>query len=116
MNALASIIVPLLNQQDAWLHQSVESACRQSVPCEVIVVYSAKTCVSNLDVVDDLRRHYSQIVRIQERRGGYLAGAINTGISAASTSRIGLLLTDDWLELTAMERCLQYETDIVCTG
>jgi glycosyltransferase involved in cell wall biosynthesis len=116
MKPAATIIMPLLNQNDDWLRQSVESACTQSIRCEVIVVCSAKTSGSNLALLEELRKWYQGIVLLKEKPGKYLAGAINVGICAASSSRIGLLLTDDWLESTAVEQCLTRDTDIVCTG
>jgi hypothetical protein len=51
-----------------------------------------------------------------ENRPGSFPGAINLGISLAETSRVGLLLSDDWLEPNCVATCLCHSADIVCTG
>jgi glycosyltransferase involved in cell wall biosynthesis len=112
----ATIVVPLLAQRDAWLRQCLLSALHQSVPTEVIVVTSPRTTASNSRVLADLERRYHNLrVLLEPPRSGF-AGAINAGTRSASTGRVGLLLSDDWLDATAVEECLQLSTDIVSTG
>lgn len=112
----ASIVVPLLAQRDVWLRQCLVSALHQSVPTEVIVVTSPRTPASNIRILADLeRRHHNLRVLREPPRSGF-AGAINAGIRDASTGRVGLLLSDDWLDATAVEECLQRSSDIVSTG
>lgn len=113
---VASIVIPLLNQDDEWLKQSVLSALAQTVCCEVIVVTSRRTKLSNLAVLDTLRKQDERLLIMEERpRGGFAVG-INTGIWRASTARIGLLLSDDWLDTSAVKECLKFSSDIVSTG
>jgi len=116
MTPLATIIIPLKGQNDAWLSQCVASAIRQSVPCEVIVVHAAATPASNLQI---LRQHQAVAkdlrVFVEETPGSFPA-AINLGIRCATASRIGLLLSDDWLEPETVELCMPRTADIVCTG
>src|SRR5262249_25965847 len=50
-----------------------------------------------------------------EARPGFGA-AINTGIRAARSQRVGFLLSDDWLEPSAVAECLPLDADIVSTG
>jgi glycosyltransferase involved in cell wall biosynthesis len=116
MDLLASIVIPVKSQQDEWLDQCVRSALRQSASCEVIVVRSAVTPASNLQVLESLRSEYRHLDVIVEENAGSFPGAINLGIRSATTSRIGLLLSDDWLETDAVAQCLPYGEDIVCTG
>jgi glycosyltransferase involved in cell wall biosynthesis len=112
----ASIVVPLLAQRDAWLRQCLLSALHQSVPTEVIVVTSPRTTASNIRIIADLERRYHNLrVLLEPPRSGF-AGAINAAIRYASTGRVGLLLSDDWLDATAVEECLQLSMDIVSTG
>ncbi|MGH9659348.1 MAG: glycosyltransferase family 2 protein, partial [Bryobacteraceae bacterium] len=52
---------------------------------------------------------------MEQARPGF-AAALNTGIAAASSPRVGFLLSDDWLEPGAVEQCLPQGADIVSTG
>lgn len=112
----ATIIVPLLEQRNDWLEQSIVSAVEQTVYCEVIVVHSSRTSASNRDLLRTLQlKHPNLKVTDQKKRTGF-AGAINVGIESSSSERIGLLMADDWLNLNAVERCLDSPYDIVSTG
>jgi GT2 family glycosyltransferase len=91
------------------------SACRQTVPCEVLVVTGAATPADTLAALAELAAREPRLALLPEQRPGF-AAAINTGIEAAVADRVGLLLSDDWLEPTAVERCLEHATDIVSTG
>jgi glycosyltransferase involved in cell wall biosynthesis len=112
----ASVIVPLLRQVDDWLEQAVHSAINQSVPTEVLVVRSEATPASNCRVLDRLGERHDNLVVLVEDRPGSFPNAINTGVRHARTDRIGLLLSDDWLDATAVAECLEWNTDIVSTG
>jgi glycosyltransferase involved in cell wall biosynthesis len=116
MSYVATIVVPLLRQVDEWLDQSVRSALAQSVATEVIVVRSELTPASNLRVLDRLARSYPNLVVMLEDPPGSFPGAINKGIRAARTDRVGLLLSDDWLEQTAVAESLRESADIVSSG
>jgi GT2 family glycosyltransferase len=112
----ASIVIPLLNQVDAWLDQAVRSAFAQTVECDVVVVTSPWTCESNRQVLERIRVDHPGL-RLAERepRAGYGA-ALNLGIRMAAADRIGFLLSDDWLDVRAVEECLRHEADIVSTS
>ena len=116
MSCVATIVVPLLRQVDEWLDQSVRSAVAQSVPTEVIVVRSESTPASNLRVLDRLAQSYPNLVVMLEDAPGSFPGAINKGIRAARTDRVGLLLSDDWLDRTAVADSLRESADIVSSG
>ncbi len=111
----ASIVIPLLNQRDDWLRQSVISALRQTVPVEVVVVYSPRTCAGNLAALRSLEVQFPRLHSCVRPRDG-LAVAINHGFKQARCARIGLLNSDDWLRPEAVQKCLQFESDIVSTG
>jgi len=111
----ASIVIPLLNQRDTWLRQCVLSAMRQTVPAEVVVVCSPRTCAKNwgtLRALEQLPRRLRTCVQ----KGDGFAAAINQGFRKAKGGRIGLLLSDDWLRPDAVEKCLACDGDIVSTG
>jgi glycosyltransferase involved in cell wall biosynthesis len=112
----ASIVIPLLNQADAWLDQAIRSALGQTVECDVVVVISPLTCESNRRVLETIRaNHPSLRLATMERQRGF-AAALNLGIRTAAADRIGFLLSDDWLEVCAVEECLRHEADIVSTS
>jgi glycosyltransferase involved in cell wall biosynthesis len=111
----ASIVVPLLRQDDRWLAQAVESALRQTVPVEVVVVTAPATPAANHAVLRALARRHPHLVVRQQRRPGFPA-AINDGIDAARAPRVGLLLSDDWLEPTAVEETARLDADIASAG
>jgi GT2 family glycosyltransferase len=115
MRYAATIIVPLLRQRDEWVSQCLGSAVRQTVPCEVLLVASHRTPASNLRAVSRVRSKARNLTVLKQEREGF-AAAINTGIHAAACGRVGLLLSDDWLEPNAAEECLKYSEDIVSAG
>ena len=116
MSSAATIVIPLFAQHDPWLERSVRSALEQTVPAEVIVVTGPATPAGNLAVLDAARRRArARLVVTRERRPGF-AAAINTGVGLARTDRVGLLLSDDWLDAAAVEACLPLDADVVATG
>jgi len=112
----ASLVIPLLNQVDAWLEQCVVSALDQTVPCEAIVVTSPRTPASNRDVLNRAQARHPELRVIERAPHMRFAAALNLGIRSATTGRIGFLLTDDWLEPRAVEKCLTCDADIVSTA
>ena len=109
-------MVPLLRQLDGWLTQSVRSALAQSAPCEVIVVTSPGTPASNLALLAELSRRDAGRLRVIREEGRGFPGAVNTGFRHARADRVALLLSDDWLEPTAVEEALRVPAEIVSTG
>jgi len=112
----ATILVPLLRQTPEYLQTALDSALHQTVPVEVLVVTSSQTPASNLSVLSAAQPPPSAQLRIVERpRDGYALG-LNHGFREASCDRVALLLTDDWLEPTAVEAALALDADVVSTG
>jgi glycosyltransferase involved in cell wall biosynthesis len=112
----ASIVIPLLDQVDAWLERCVRSALRQTAACEVVVVHASRTRRSNLDLLAGLARESRSLRVVEEPPGAGFAGALNCGFRLARADRVGLLLSDDWLEPRAAELALAAVADIVSTG
>lgn len=112
---IATIIIPVLEQNPDWLDRCVQSALAQSVTTEVIVVHAARTPQEQVTQLHRLAEANSLLRVLEEQSPGF-AGAINTGIRAASATRVGLLLSDDWLEPTAVEETAALDADIVSTG
>jgi glycosyltransferase involved in cell wall biosynthesis len=112
----ATIVVPLRNQVDEWLDEALRSALLQSVSTEVVVVRAEATPASNLAILDGLQRHFANLVVLDRDKPETFPGAINKGIRHANSERVGLLLSDDWLDGDAVAACLNYQSDIVCAG
>jgi glycosyltransferase involved in cell wall biosynthesis len=112
----ASIVVPLRQQVDEWLDQSVRSALLQSVPTEVIVVLADATPSSNIKILERLQRQFPNLSILRRDRPESFPGAINKGVANATAERVGFLLSDDWLDKDAVGECLRYGADIVSTG
>jgi glycosyltransferase involved in cell wall biosynthesis len=110
-----SIVIPLLNQNDQWLKHCVRSALQQTTACEVIVVISSKTPQSNLDVLRSLSESSKNLILASSESEGFPV-ALNAGFQTASTDRVGMLMSDDWLDLRAVELCVAQNADIVSTG
>ena len=51
-----------------------------------------------------------------ERKAGSFPNAINTGFEAARTDRVGLLLSDDWLDKKAVAAYTEKLADMVSSG
>jgi glycosyltransferase involved in cell wall biosynthesis len=116
MSWRATIVIPLLRQKDAWLEQAVRSAAGQTAACEVIVVISRETPQSNRDILSRLASVHDNLrVVFRDLPRGF-PSTVNFGIHAAGTSRIGLLLSDDWLEPDCVAECLAHTADIVCAS
>jgi GT2 family glycosyltransferase len=113
--ARASVVVPVLDQRLDWLARCVHSALEQTVPTDVHVVFSARTPAAQVAWLRNLAGEHPRLHPALEQRPGF-AAAINTGIAASATERVGLLLSDDWLEPTAVAECLPVRADIVSTG
>lgn len=112
----ASVLIPLLAQQDDYLEQAVHSACAQTVPCEVVVAKSSRTPASNLAVLECLQARYPQVTVTDEGPAPGMASALNAALRVSRADRVGFLMSDDWLEPEAVACCLAVESDIVSTG
>lgn len=115
MTPAATIIIPLKRQQEGWLEQCVRSAIDQSVHCEVLVVHATDTPGSNLAILQKIAKEHDNLRTFCSDRPGFPA-AINLGFSMARAERIGLLLSDDWLERDAVAESVAREADIVSSG
>jgi hypothetical protein len=112
----ATIVMPLRRQVDRWLEKSIRSALDQTVKTQVLVVTARATPPSNLRIVEQFRAQSGDLRAMIRDQPESFPGAINTGIRAANSERVGILLTDDWLEPDTVALCLEQTADIVSTG
>ena len=113
---LATLIIPLLDQRVDWLDRCMSSALHQTNPCEVIVVYSEQTRDAALTYLMLQEERYVNLTTVKRPPGSRFPGAINLGFKLATAARVGLVFTDDWIELDCVARCLSLDTDIVSTS
>ena len=111
---VATIVVPLLDRNDAWLEQSVLSAAGQG-DVEVIVVVSHAAPSSNLRVLGAIARRFGNL-QVMPQPADRVGALINAGIDASQAPRVGLLMPGDWLAPTAVAQALAVAADIVGTG
>jgi glycosyltransferase involved in cell wall biosynthesis len=110
----ATLLAPLLNQEERYLIHSLDSAVRQTADCEILIVLSPKTGAANRKIVDGIAERDPRVRVVQQVRPGFPA-ALNEGIEQARSDRLGILLTDDWLEPTAIADSLTLDADITST-
>lgn len=111
----AGIVIPLRRQRDEWLAQCVQSALTQSIDCDVVVVTASDTPEQNRRTLAELGEKHDRLRVVPPEKDGF-AAAINHGLNTVTAPRVGLLLSDDWLEKSAVEACIALDADIVSTG
>ena len=120
MSLQASLVIPVLRQRDAWLEQAIRSALVQTVPCEVLVVVEGETPASNRQIIeriaDENRTNGATLRPLFHDRPRGFPQALNLGMRSATTERIGILLSDDWLDPTCVAECRAHDSDIVSAG
>lgn len=116
MKPLATVLIPLLRQRPDYLAVALASALRQTVEVEVLVVTSTETPEPNRAAIADARHAHPGRLRVVELEGIGYARALNLGFREARTQRVGLLLTDDWLDPDTFEDALALDADIVSGG
>ena len=108
MDSSVTIVIPCYNHAQ-WLSEAIESALAQTVPCKVIVVDDGST-----DGSSEVASRYP--VRLIRKTNGGLASARNTGIQEADTEWILPLDSDDKIDPTMIEQCLNVDADIIGVG
>lgn len=101
---MASIIIPLYNQQD-YVAQAIESALNQTyLSKEIIVVNDGST-----DSSRNIASRYPVIIIDQINKG--LAGARNAGVLNSTGDVLLPLDADDWIDSTYLEKVIPLMDD-----
>lgn len=103
-----TIIIPCYNQAH-YLPDAINSALKQTVKCDIIVVDDGSP-----DDVYEATMGYPVAYLKQQNKG--LSGARNSGIRLAKTEWILPLDADDMIAPDMVEKCLSIEADIVGVG
>ncbi len=98
-----SIVIPSFGQAE-YLDEAINSAIKQTVPCEVIVVDDGSTDGS-LIIAQDYAKH--SLVKLISQVNKGLASARNSGIMSATGDYVFFLDADDIMKPNCIERILE---------
>jgi glycosyltransferase involved in cell wall biosynthesis len=104
---LLTVIMPLKNYHDGFLQKALESVLRQTCPFWRLLIVVEQ---ADLEMFKTLLREEAKGPRIQiiVNQGYRLAGAINSGMTRATTDFVALLLADDMWSTDAVETLSDY--------
>ncbi|MDR2870295.1 MAG: glycosyltransferase [Deferribacteraceae bacterium] len=97
-----SIIVPVYNVE-TYLRQCLDSLVAQTIrDIEIIIVNDGSTD-SSPQIINEYAAKDSRVKPLHQPNGGY-GKAMNAGIATATGDYIGIVESDDWVELDMFER------------
>lgn len=103
-STLFSIVVPTYNTDEKFLHEMIDSVCRQSYDKWELVIADASTDSAVENVVKQISDEHAdkriKYIRLAENKG--ISGNTNVGIASASGDYIALLDHDDFLAPDAL--------------
>jgi glycosyltransferase involved in cell wall biosynthesis len=102
MKPLVSILIPAYNAEE-WIHQTIQSAVRQTWPRKEIIVLDDGSTDGTVQVA---RRFASQGVKVVSTKNGGLSAAINHAYRLCEGDSIQELDSDDILSPDKIERQL----------
>lgn len=111
-----SIVIPVYNEAENILYTLKSIKENIKTPCEIIIVYD-KDSDSTLPVLKKLKKKYTNFVAIKNNIAIGPSGAIRTGINAARSPRILVMmadLCDDITQVDTMCKMVPEKFDIVC--
>jgi glycosyltransferase involved in cell wall biosynthesis len=99
---MITIITVVFNGEQT-IRDTIESVCHQTLlPTEYIIIDGLSTD-GTLSIVKEYMQRFPFIKLISEKDNG-IYDAMNKGLSIASGELIGMINSDDWYELTALEK------------
>jgi glycosyltransferase involved in cell wall biosynthesis len=97
-----TILLPVREPPTCFLSDAIGSVLNQTSPHWRLIVIGEAPCEGVSDVI---KRHFSESpIQVILNSGKLLSGAINTGLKAASTEFVCLLLGDDMLSPNAIAK------------
>ncbi|CCI84853.1 glycosyltransferase family 2 protein [Lactobacillus pasteurii] len=110
MEKILSIIVPAYNSQD-YLERCVNSLVVAGKQVEVILVDDGSLDRTG-QIMDEYQTRFPEIIKVihQENRGH--GGAINNGLKQASGKYIKICDSDDWLDVSGLNKLLSLINDL----
>lgn len=105
MKPKLSILVPIYNVEK-YLSQCLESITAQTLQDIEIICINDGSMDGSLDIIKDFAKNDNRIVIIDKPNSGY-GDSMNQGLEKATGEYIGIVESDDWIELDAFERLYQ---------
>lgn len=105
MKPKLSILVPIYNVEK-YLSQCLESITEQTLQDIEIICINDGSTDGSLDIIKDFAKNDNRIVIIDKPNSGY-GDSMNQGLEKATGEYIGIVESDDWIELDAFERLYQ---------
>ena len=102
MKPKLSILVPIYNVEK-YLAQCLESITKQTLQDIEIICINDGSTDGSLDIIKDFAKNDNRIVIINKPNSGY-GDSMNQGLEKATGEYIGIVESDDWIELDAFER------------
>jgi len=111
-----SVIIPVYNVEK-YLERCLNSVINQTYSNLEIVLVNDGSTDNSKDICDKYEKQDKRVKLINKPNGG-LGSARNKGISESTGEYILFLDSDDYIDLTAIEKMMHYaeEYDIVCCG
>ena len=112
---LVSIYIPAYNCQDSIV-RCIESALNQTIPDLEVCVCNDGSTDSTLDILKAKYSNHPRVRFVTQENGG-IAKASNTAVKMCRGYYIGQLDSDDYLEVDAVELCLNEffkDRDLAC--
>lgn len=110
-----SILVPIYNVEK-YLRQCLNSLTRQTLEDIEIICLNDGSTDSSLDILEEYAKNDSRIVVVNKKNSGY-GDSMNKGLKKASGEYIGIVESDDFIELNAFERLYglakKFDADVV---
>ncbi|WP_027825771.1 glycosyltransferase family 2 protein [Lactobacillus psittaci] len=106
MEKILSIIVPCYNSQD-YLEKCVKSLVAIKSDVEILLIDDGSKD-STPQMIDQFAKQYPDlIIPIHQKNAGH-GGALNTGFDHASGDYIKVVDSDDWVDLTAYHKIVDF--------
>jgi glycosyltransferase involved in cell wall biosynthesis len=103
MDKLVSVIMPVYNVEK-YIRKSVQSVLNQTYNNFELLIIDDGSPDNSIDVVKQIT---DERIRIYHKKNGGLADALNFGLAKANGSYIYNVDSDDWMEPTLLEDCVE---------
>ena len=115
MKYVASVIIPLLRQVDAWLERCISSALQQCVRQKSWWCDRDDPTVEPGNLTRLQNQHKNLRMMFRKERPEAFQTLLIPALKAPDR-RVGLLLSDDWLDRKRLRLAWKNQADIVSTG
>jgi glycosyltransferase involved in cell wall biosynthesis len=99
-------IITVVYNGEKTIRDTIESVCRQTVLPQEYLIIDGLSTDGTMQIVKEYAANYPFIKFVSEQDNG-IYDAMNKGISMAAGELIGIINSDDWYELSAVEMMLE---------